>query len=427
MSGHRDSVRGVLAFVFALMIFSPLVIFSPIIVVEVTAGITGDADNWEPDGWLTTKIATDRLDAGDEYGCYGIPGLSWYANAGDVAAACRTYLDGRISASHWAENPVSIFTPSGLNYADHEAISNVGFSVHGDENGLANSAWHNASDVPYNVEDWYNLGRRGGSLEAVIGDLEAVKSEASLGGLLNFYWIGSVDEATIRHDSDLLNWLEDSDGWSTTWGEAWSYWASQRCYQLDYNDSIDSSTHGITFEFQRSSICVSQDDRVWPVPLTWIIDLKGTDVERVESGNENLTAFSGDEMILAQGWWQDGDILYLTVTPNTPVEVVTTSAVEEFEISGVTENFNNRSFAITIAGHATEDLFQWAKRFDDSTIRFTWLVIPRDVEARLSWLPIFGVAVFIASVAGTAMLVRKDRSTRTQNTEHESSDVSECE
>jgi hypothetical protein len=427
MSGQRDSVRGVLAFALALMIFSPLLIFSPIIVVEVTAGITGDADNWEPDGWLTTKIATDRLDAGDEYGCYGIPGLSWHANAGDVAAACRTYLDGRISASHWAENPLSIFTPSGLNYADHEAISNVGFSVHGDETGLANSAWHNASDAPYNVEDWYNLGRRGGSLEAVIADLEAVKSEAALGGLLNFYWIGSVDEATIRHDSDLLTWLEDSDGWSTTWGEAWSYWASQRCYQLDYNNSIDSSTNGITFEFQRSSICVSQDDRVWPVPLTWIIDLKGTDVERVESGNENLTAFSGDEMILAQGWWQDGDILYLTVTPNTPVEVVTTSAVEEFDISGVTENFNNRSFAITIAGHATEDLFQWAKRFDDSTLRFTWLVIPRDVEARLSWLPIFGVAVFIASVAGTAMLVRKDRSTRTQNTDLESSDISECE
>jgi len=424
MSGQRDSVRGVLAFALALMIFSPLLIFSPIIVVEVTAGITGDADNWEPDGWLTTKIATDRLDAGDEYGCYGIPGLSWHANAGDVAAACRTYLDGRISASHWAENPLSIFTPSGLNYADHEAISNVGFSVHGDETGLANSAWHNASDAPYNVEDWYNLGRRGGSLEAVIADLEAVKSEAALGGLLNFYWIGSVDEATIRHDSDLLTWLEDSDGWSTTWGEAWSYWASQRCYQLDYNNSIDSSTNGITFEFQRSSICVSQDDRVWPVPLTWIIDLKGTDVE---SGNENLTAFSGDEMILAQGWWQDGDILYLTVTPNTPVEVVTTSAVEEFDISGVTENFNNRSFAITIAGHATEDLFQWAKRFDDSTLRFTWLVIPRDVEARLSWLPIFGVAVFIASVAGTAMLVRKDRSTRTQNTDLESSDISECE
>jgi hypothetical protein len=118
-------------------------------------------------------------------------------------------------------------------------------------------------------------------------------------------------------------------------------------------------------------------------------------------------------MILAPGWWQDENLLYLTVEPNTPVEIITTTAVEDFDITGIAENFNNHSFAITIAGHATEDLFLWSKRFDDSSLRFTWLVIPRDVEARLSWLPIVGVVVFIASVAGTVLLVKKDRQSRT--------------
>ena len=40
---------------------------------------------WEEDGWLTTTLAQDRLDLGDEFGCYGIPGLSWQADPGAVA------------------------------------------------------------------------------------------------------------------------------------------------------------------------------------------------------------------------------------------------------------------------------------------------------------------------------------------------------
>ena len=40
------------------------VAWSPIAVAEST---------WEEDGWLTTTLAQDRLDLGDEFGCY--PGL----------------------------------------------------------------------------------------------------------------------------------------------------------------------------------------------------------------------------------------------------------------------------------------------------------------------------------------------------------------
>ena len=37
---------------------------------------------WEEDGWLRTSLAQERLDAGDEFGCYGMPGLSWQNDAG---------------------------------------------------------------------------------------------------------------------------------------------------------------------------------------------------------------------------------------------------------------------------------------------------------------------------------------------------------
>ncbi|MDP6640015.1 MAG: hypothetical protein QF817_02975 [Candidatus Poseidoniaceae archaeon] len=386
-----------------------LILLSTISIPAVCAGVTGDVENWEEDGWLKTKIATDRLAAGDEFGCYGFPGYSWQANAGDVASACRDYLTERIAASRWSDNPVSIYTPDDLNYADHEAISNLGFSVHGDNTGLPGTAWHSANDTPSFAEDWYNLGRRGGSIESVIADQNMVESEAQQGGLLNFYWIGRVNDASVRHDGDLVDWLEGSDGWSTTWGEAWSYWASQRCYELDYEASIESGEHGITFQFMRPESCIAQDSRVWPVPLTWVFDLNDSIVERVANGTVELSTFDGTEKILNSGWWQDGNLLYLTVRPNIQVEIITTEAVSDFDIVGVSENFNNRSFAFTIAGHSTEDLFQWSKRYDDSNLRFTWLVIPRTGDSPLAWLPVVGVIVLIASVAGTYYLTKKDQ------------------
>ena len=48
---------------------------------------------------------------------------------------------------------------------------------------------------------------------------------------------------------------------------------------------------------------------------------------------------------------------------------------------GQTEFWNNHSAAVTIAGHYTNDLFKWSKRFlDEDDIRFTWLVTPRVAE-----------------------------------------------
>ena len=45
--------------------------FSPVAMADV---------NWEEDGWLRTALAQERLDNGDEFGCYGMPHLSWNAD-----------------------------------------------------------------------------------------------------------------------------------------------------------------------------------------------------------------------------------------------------------------------------------------------------------------------------------------------------------
>jgi hypothetical protein len=387
-----------------------LVILSILVLTPLYSTVGSAAiSTWEEDGWLTNFVGEERLNRGDEFGCYGFPTLSWQANSGDVATACRNYLINRTSASRWAENPISLYTPDGLNYASHEVLSDLGFSVHGDNTGLDNTAWHNGDDEPEWAEDWYNLGRRGGSLEAVVADLDSLKEEAANGGLVNMYWIGRAGEATVRHDRDVEDWLVNSDAWFTTWGEAWSYWASQRCYEFAHNDSIESADHGIAFSFLRPYNCQAQDLRVWDLPLTWKIDLNGSAVTSVVRGNENLSHLEVDEHTLQEGWRQEGGFLFLTVMPNQGVEIQTNSSPDGYDILASMDTFNNASFAVSIAGHATEDLFKWSGRFSESELRFTWLITPRAVEDGLSWLPVVGVVVFVGSIVASYGLIKKDK------------------
>ena len=139
---------------------------------------------WEEDGWLTTTLAQDRLDLGDEFGCYGMLGLSWQTDPGAVALECRAYIEDRVSASMWGDAPISTYTPDGLTMSQHTTIAGQGFVIHGDETGLSTTAWHNATDEPTDKWDWYNLGRRGGSMEQLIGSVEEVQAAVEEGGVL---------------------------------------------------------------------------------------------------------------------------------------------------------------------------------------------------------------------------------------------------
>ena len=358
---------------------------------------------WEEDGWLRTSFGQERLDAGDEFGCYGVPGLSWINDPGAVAQACKTYIEDRINASKWGQSPLSSYTPDTLTMADHGKVASQGFVVHGDQTGLEESAWHNNTDVPTDPWDWYNLGRRGGSLEKGIASLETVQAEVESGGLVNLYWIGRVNDATVRHDRDVLAYLDETpDIWLTTWGEAWSSWSGKRCYEHDRDAAEIDGRTVLTFESLETEACRSvSNDLPWNIPLTWLIDVEDVEVLDVVSVNSNrsLASIEGEKNT-QQGWWQQDDgTLVLSLVNGHPVNITLNGSDVNNDVLKQAEFFNNHSAAVTVAGHQTTDLFKWAKRFvDDTSVRFTWLVQPRVADDVDAWIPYAVVGVGVLSV-----------------------------
>ena len=366
--------------------------FAPMVLAE---------SKWEEDGWLAT-IGLEHLRDGDEFGCYGMPNLAWQADPGAMALECRNYIEARIDASKWNSTPISTYTPNDLTAYQHTLISNQGFSIHGDNTGQETTAWHTVQNVPTDAYDWYDLGRRGGSLEKGISDADQLSTELDEGGLVNMYWIGKINDATVRHDSSVTDMLgQRNDVWFTTWGEAYSYWAVENCQDHELVHSIANST--LTFEHIDSVACTSAAPNAWNVPITWVVDIPNATVTK-----SNLAEISIDQPNSKEGWRQEGDILYLTVLKDHPAHFNLSGEVD-YEIQGTTQFFNNKSSALTIAGHSTTDLFLWSKRFDESSeLRFTWLISPRGLDEGLAWLPYAGLGVLLVSVSGIWLLLKKD-------------------
>ena len=358
---------------------------------------------WEEDGWLRSSFALDRLEHGDEFGCYGVPGLSWANDPGAVAQSCRNYIEDRINASMWGVSPLSTYTPNTLTMADHEKISSQGFPIHGDQTGLGSTAWHNASDVPHDLWDWYNLGRRGGSLEKGIASLEDIQAEVEAGGLVNFYWVGRIHDATVRHDRDVLAFLDDTpDIWLTTWGEAWSAWSAKRCYEYQHEANEVREQTVITFLPLQKEACTSlAEDLPWNVPLTWLLDVSNEKVHAVSTDgtSTDLPNITGAKTA-QEGWWQQEDgTLVLSVVNGHAVNITLNASNVEYDVIARSDFFNNHSTAVTVAGHQTTDLFRWAKRFVDNTeVRFTWLLQPRVAEGADAWIPYAVVGIGVLSV-----------------------------
>ena len=91
---HAQSSRFFSGFVVLVLMCLLSSVFSPVAVAE---------SRWEEDGWLRTALAQERLDNGDEFGCYGMPNLEWAADPGAVALECRNYITQRVSSSQWGE------------------------------------------------------------------------------------------------------------------------------------------------------------------------------------------------------------------------------------------------------------------------------------------------------------------------------------
>lgn len=387
MGRPRFALPGFLAFLIVAVVLHPVALAQ---------------SAWEEDGWLRTSLGQERLDAGDEFGCYAMPGLSWQNDPGAVAQACRNYIEERINASQWDTSPLSTYTPATLTMADHTKIASQGFTVHGDMTGLEDSAWHNGSDVPVDLWDWYNLGRRGGSLEKGISSLDALQDEIEAGGLVNMYWIGRVNDATVRHDRDVLDYLEQTQGiWLTTWGEAWSSWSGKRCYEHALSMSEAENGSVLSFESLQEEACLSVSNGLpWNVPLTWLIDVEGAEVVSITSNESGtpLPSIEG-ERNSKEGWWQQTDgTVVLSVVNGHRVDISLNASDVTHDVLAQAEFFNNHSAALTVAAHETTDLFKWSKRFaGESDVRFTWLVQPRPADAQDAWIPYAVVGVGVLS------------------------------
>jgi len=393
MSEYHSSVftRGLTVLIIFLLLS---IISSPSVVAE---------SNWEDDGWLKTSLAQERIANGDEFGCYGMEGLSWKADSGAVASECRKYIEERVIASKWGDSPISTFTPNSLSQSQHQMIVENGFMIHGDNTGLEDTAWHSANDTPVDMLDWFNLGRRGGSLEQIIGSKQQVQDAVEEGGLVNLYWIGRVNDATIRHDKDIEQYIsEEADAWLTTWGQAWSYWSASKCYQFDHSMTQVGQDYILSFESMITEQCTNLNPNRWNIPLTWAFDINNSQILSIKDSNGDMNNISQVRHTTEGYSHNQGQYLHLSVVNGNRVEITLDGS--DYEIIEMTEFWNNFSAAITIAAHETTDLFKWSKRFvDQDNLVFTWLVIPQPAETKSPWIPY--VALTVGAGATIAMLL----------------------
>ena len=73
----------------------------------------------------------------------------------------------------------------------------------------------------------------------------------------------------------------------------------------------------------------------------------------------------------------------------------------------VTGDFNGLTPMIVIGEHVT-DLFEWSSGFQDSSIRFTWLIEPRPVAQMDIILPIIALVVGVITVFQMRRLINRD-------------------
>ncbi len=387
------------------VVFIFVVLFLPIFI-----PLVGASTGWEEDGWLDADWFTKdgRIASGDELGCQGMPTLNLKLMPRTTAMECKKYLMERTNASRWSDYPLSFGVDMNENpnfdSSDHEALFSEGFAVHGLNTNYFNTAWHDASDIPVNNSDWWNLGSSG-SLEQKITSLEDIVELAENGAMVNLQWQARIADLRVRTNGDLVAWLESQNSWYTTWGEAYSYEFHR--IQDDFLFTDDGLNNwklenlGPPLEYQNSL--------AWNVPVTRGIEISNSTVVEVSTDSKEFVELSLENKTLKPGWRYDGNILWITINSG---EEVTIKLDNYSEVKMLTESaryFNNHSWALTISGHHTIDLFKWSMKFDESPLVFTWLVEPQEAED-FSWILILIAATAgISAVIYSKLLISKDR------------------
>jgi hypothetical protein len=166
----------------------------------------------------------------------------------------------------------------------------------------------------------------------------------------------------------------------------------------------------VNFESLLTEACTSGDHVGWNLPLTWRLNVGSADVANVSINGTDALSIEG-EVNAMQGWRQqsDGTVL-ISVKDGEPTEIHFNDTQIDYDILGLTEFWNNHSSAVTVAGHATSDLFKWSKRFlEEDNVRFTWLLTPRSADGEAAWMPyaVLGIG-FTTTVAMMAVLGREN-------------------
>ena len=372
--------RRVVAAVLLLLLLTPL-----------TAPAAGE---WEEDIFLYEVIGPERLAAGDEYGCHGIPGKDIREDR-SVIKECKDYLTERTNASQWGAQPLSFGVPGeSLDQQTGDALVAQGFMIIGDKVETAH-------------EDIIALARNGGSLEKNIGS--AAEFEVALESrafVVNLYWIPRVNLNSVRPDWDLVDAIESSDAWFATWGEVASYARHQPSLQWEIEGDTALLTHAPVVA---DPLTHPESQVRWSVPYTLGLEMGNSVVLKIEKGGVNMTELTADDRHLKEGWRMNGTLLLLTLKPGSTATLHFEGSAPEVLSSDHPKWFNDHDEIITVAGHHVGNLFDASRRWDDTPMRFTWLVEPRGIEQSSVWLPVIAVFVALATPAAIIWTVRRDR------------------
>lgn len=105
----------------------------------------------------------------------------------------------------------------------------------------------------------------------------------------------------------------------------------------------------------------------------------------------------------------NGTLLLLTLKPGSTVTLHFEGTAPQVLLSSHPQWFNDHDEIITVAGHHVDDLFDASRRWDDTPLRFTWLVEPREIVQNTWWLPMIALFVALATPAAIIWIVRRDR------------------
>jgi len=351
------------------------------------------AGDWGTDTWLSSVIAEERLDSGDEFGCQGYEGVET-TDEPWVIAACREYLEGQTNASRWGKNPISF----GI---DSEVIdSEIGDS-------LKESGFQIVGDLVEEAPEGLSIAiRNGASLEKGVADKTLIES-AEDDSLVSVHWRARIGDLRVREDKAVISWIEEQPVWFTTWGE----WHHHRVS----GNSTSAYLEGSTITIESSSQKIGMDS--WLVPGTVMVEFNSTVVDVTDSSGQSMPLLSGSERNLVVGWRNvDGGII-VTQNPNTTVYVELENSAEQIETTPLT-TFNDLNFSVTIVGHHTTNLFRWTQDFSGTELTFTWL-IERPFNDEVGWkLPLFAVTMLIAVPISIVYLLRTDQFSGTRNQDH---------